>query len=228
MTRHSIAGALAAAILVLAASGAAGQEPVECPEANAAVAGATEKERALICAGVADASGFLAGCGIERTAPLVVTVHADMREVCDTPAHALYDVRRDRLEIAQLDTCRRATVPGDLFDRLEPDVAYRSLAVHEAAHAIAAAAGIAPKRLAAQEYVAAVVQMSTLPPEARVALTADVARRPIAIGELNATSYGLAPLRFAGKAATHFAQQPDGCAFLRDLVDGEIRLTVAN
>lgn len=217
---------LATILLLAAAPAAAGQTPVPCPAAEAAVAGATETERDLICAGIADAAGFLADCGIARTSPLVVTVHADMREVCATPAHALYDASRDAIEIARLDTCRSASIPGDLFDWLEAESAYRSLAAPETAHAIVTTRGVALDRIAAQEYIAAVVQFASLTPDERAILTESVAARPIELQELNVTIYALKPLRFAAKSAIHFVQLPDGCAFITDLVDGTVRLAI--
>ena len=228
MSLPALRSALAATLLaVLLAARAPAAAPLVCPDVEATVYGGSEQERSLICAGLADAAGFLAGCGITRGAGLEVTVHQDMREVCDTPAHALYDRNRDRLEIASLDTCLRTNTGHDLFARIEASAAYRSIAAHEAAHAIVSRAGVAPDRIAAQEYVAGAAQFASLPTDTREDLTTALVpprARPVELAALNRFIYAMAPLRFAAMASLHFEQQPDGCAFLQDLVAGDVRL----
>jgi hypothetical protein len=220
----------AVAVLMLAilpAAPVAAAEPFACPDVNATITAGTDRERALICAGTADAADFLAACGIARSAPLVVTVHQDMREVCDTPAHALYDRNRDSLEIAALDTCLRTNTGHDLFARIGASTAYRSIAAHEAAHAIFSQAGVPSDRIAAQEYVAGAVQFASLPPGTRDDLTTALVAprsRHVEIPALNVFVYAMAPLRYAAMASLHLGQQPDRCAFLQDLAAGRVIL----
>lgn len=216
-----VALAATACVSVFAGSAAA-QTTTRCAASAWSVTGGTADEHRLICEGVDQTSTLLESCGITRSEPMDMVVVPSLVDFCGSEAHAVFDSRDKTIRIAPLDVCASQKTDKDLFQFVSPDAAYRSVAAHEAAHAILDANGMRPEQWVANEYVAAVSQFSSIPPQERERLILSVARPgTVSDSRINAMYYALAPLRFAANSWLHYSELPDHCAFLNDLVSGE-------
>lgn len=101
---------------------------------------------------------------------------------------------------------------------------YRSLAAHEIAHALAwANASTRFLSISAQEYIAYVAMFATMDEQLRAsAMSSAPGRSPAGDSEMSDTYYLLAPFRFGVDAYRHYQKQPDGPAFLRAVLRGEV------
>jgi len=225
---RSPAIALALCLVASPPNAIAAEAVSACPGSGWTVAQAAERERALICDGVASTTAMLAACGLEATAA-EITVEATMPKVCDAPAHALYDSRTKGLRIASLSVCVSNAVENGLFDTVGPDAAYRSIAAHEAAHAILDANGLSSAQWIGNEYIAAAAQYSALSPEDRQALLdALETRGPVETGQITGVLYAMAPARFAARSWLHYADLEDPCGFIVDIISGRQRFVGAH
>lgn len=96
---------------------------------------------------------------------------------------------------------------------------YRSLLVHEFAHALVdqnAAIGRAD-----HEYIAYVTQFASMESGLRDRITAKYPHpAPIDDRELNTSYFYLSPPDFAVKAFSHFNMPDKGCEFMQELIQG--------
>ena len=220
LERLSLRVILAAALFHVPAS-AARPQSVSCSASDWTVTGGTADERRLICEGVAKTEALLGSCGITASEPVDLVVAQSLLDFCGSKAHALFDSRDKTIAIAPLDVCISEGIEKGYFDLLGPEIAYRSIAAHEAAHAILDANGIRPKQWVGNEYVAAVAQYAAIPHQDRDDLiVALMGPRPVAAAEISGVIYGFAPLVFGAKSWLHYSAVPDPCAFLNDLVSG--------
>ena len=220
LERLSLRIILAAALLHVPAS-AARPQTVSCSASDWTVTGGTADERRLICEGVAKTEALLGSCGITASEPVDLVVAQSLLDFCGSKAHALFDSRDKTIAIAPLDVCISEGIEKGYFDLLGPEIAYRSIAAHEAAHAILDANGIRPKQWVGNEYVAAVAQYAAIPHQDRDDLiVALMGPRPVAAAEISGVIYGFAPLVFGAKSWLHYSAVPDPRAFLNDVVSG--------
>ena len=221
LRRLSLQGLLTAALLPVLADAALPQTTEHCAANNWTVTGGTAAERRLICEGVEKAEALLGSCGIRSSEPVDLVVARSLLDFCGSKAHALFDSRDTTISIAPMDVCISEGVENGYFDLLSPELAYRSIAAHEATHAILHANGIRPKQWVGNEYVAAVIQFAAIPPEERYDLIeALMEPRPVSAQEINGVIYGVAPLIFGARSWLHYFALPDPCGFLNDVLSG--------
>ena len=214
-----LAGTAAAFLQSLAS--AAQPQTVSCSASDWIVTGGTADERRLICEGVAKAEALLGSCGIRTSEPVDLVVADSLLDFCGSKAHAVFDSRDKTISIAPMDVCVSERIENGYFDLLNPQVAYLSIAAHEATHAILDANGIRPKQWVGNEYMAAIVQYAAIPPEERDDLIEALMEPvPVSAEEINGVIYGFAPLIFAARSWLHYSALPQPCAFLNDVVSG--------
>ena len=214
-----LAGTTAAFLLILAS--AAQPQTVSCSASDWTITGGTADERRLICEGVAKTEALLGSCGIRALEPVDLVVADSLLDFCGAKAHAQFSTKDKTIFIAPLDVCISERIEKGLFELVGPETAYRSIAAHEAAHAILDANGMRPEQWVDNEYVAAVAQFAAIPPEERDNLIGALRRpAPVTAAEIDAVIYEIAPLLFAAKSWLYHSALPEPCAFLNDLVSG--------
>ena len=213
-------------VLATAATAAdAGEEWHPCSGNGWMVTGASTEEQMLICKSVEEASEVLASCGVRTGSVTRIRVVEEMPLSCGVKVYGLYDSARDEILLGNPAICLAHASEGSLFDRIAPPLAFVAIAAHEATHAILYAGGLGADRHLEHEYIAAVVQMSVLPTAEREAILEPLRiGETVGIWELNPLIQALQPDRFVGLAWRHFEGEPDGCAYLRAMAEGTLRL----
>lgn len=192
-----------------------------CPTGGARVVGAADQDFADICAGVADALKFLALHGVQPTEPVAFEVTTTLPEEAGPTAAGCYIEQKRRVFV----------VPYSLFTRNEDwfGVAisreiYRTLAAHEAAHAVAACNfRIANPTIQAKEYLAYVAMFSSMSPELRARALG--ATRTVGFDSLDRFTPLLVlfdPMRFGAEAYRHFSADADPTALIQGVLAGRL------
>lgn len=213
------------AAMLLALPGTASEIRTLCPGTGWEVTGGDADARAMVCEGVAGATAVLGACGMRTTTAPHIRVDEALPVHCGVKVWGLYDGALDAITMGSPAACAAEAPEGSLFHLVETRLAYVVTAAHEATHAILHAGGLGADRQMEHEYIAAVVQMQLLPETARAAVLA-----PLKLGAdvgpwgLNPLLQAMRPDLFIGIAWRHFEGLEDGCAFLRELAEGTLRL----
>lgn len=107
------------------------------------------------------------------------------------------------------------------MSRLPIEDFYRSLVVHEVAHAVAHQAFKVPPTRTAYEYISGVVQLDALPAASRASYVAAFKHVDFTTDMFNELTLAMAPAQYAVAAYRHFGRRGHGCAFLRSLLETE-------
>lgn len=199
-----------------------------CPGTSVIVQSAEPGEAAAICHAATMATSLLSRCGIARDLDLWVTLVEEVRHPCGAAVLGQYLTNEDRIELTTFSACIDALGPDNAYRQLPLPEAWRSLAVHEITHGIASCAA-RNKNLApmAQEYIAYTIQMLSLPVASRQKLLdAMPGKPPSGTGSFNELYHAIAPLRFGVDAYRHYSAMPDGCAFLNQVLRGEVEFPI--
>ncbi len=220
---RSLAAALALALIAWPAGAA--EDWHRCTGSGWEVTGAEAGDRDLVCEGVAAAEAILSTCGVRTAAATRIRVVDELPLSCGVKVWGLFDAGRDEILLGSPALCRAEAPEGSIFERLAPALAFTGIVAHEATHAMLFAGGLGEDRHLEHEYIAAVVQMSVLPEDARADMLAPLGLdKPVAIWEVNPLIHALHPELFAGLAWMHFSGEPDSCALLRAMAEGTLRL----
>jgi hypothetical protein len=217
--------AAASALVLFAWPGWAAEDWHRCAGSGWEVTGAEAGDRDLVCEGVAAAEAFLSACGVRTATATRIRMVNELPLSCGVSVWGLFDARRDEILLGSPALCRAEAPAGSLFERLAPSLAFTGIVAHEATHAMLFGGGLGEDKHLEHEYIAAVVQMSVLPENARAELMTSLGLdRPVAIWEVNPLIHALQPELFAGRAWMHFSGEPDNCALLRAMAEGTLRL----
>lgn len=225
----SLAAALAAALVAvpLAAAGAAASgEPAgrpghrPCPGEAAAVSGANDADLADICQGVADALTFLAKHGVRPTEPVSIEVTPAIPAEAGPTAAGCYIEQRRRVYLVPYGVFRQYK---DWFGVGIDRAVYRSLAAHEAAHAVTACNFRIPNpTIQAKEYLAYVTMFSAMPAALRQrALHATPTEGFDSLDRFKPMLYLFDPMRFGAEAYRHFSTAADPSALIQSILSGQ-------
>ena len=220
----AIAAAVLTVTIALLPTRAAADESWQCADPRVDVTTTSKTSAAIICDQAERARAFLATCGIEGSHPLSVRVTRDLVNDPGWRKGGDFDPATGRVRLlpsmSYLRVSKQKPVPTPAIAR----VMHASIVAHEIAH------GIFHERTAhldlpdtAHEYVAYVVQFSTLPVELQKSLIEQAALPPVT--NLFTFSYFLLiadPERFALNAYRHFHQTENGCGFLRRVLEGKV------
>lgn len=223
-TRAWSAARRAGVLLAVAALGAApGARAIEyrCAGADVVVHAPLRADARAACEGARAALDFLAGQGLRAPGTIRVDVVAELPDAANSEAIGAYLHEERRAYIltyeAFLAQTRMFELPGDR------DL-YRSLAAHEVAHVVAAANfAVAKPLIEAQEYVAYVAQIASMPPKVRERVLAQYPGPGFGSDlEINAFTYLVDPDRFGVGVYRHFMRPGNGTAFLARVLAGRI------
>lgn len=119
----------------------------------------------------------------------------------------------------------REIVPRDAYALLPRAVLCESIIVHEVAHAIFwQNLGGRKVPRSAHEYVSYVVQIQTLPSDARTEFLRPFARTPRPdLSLFSDVLLAFAPHYFAALAYDHFSDPGNGCRIINGILSGETR-----
>jgi hypothetical protein len=181
------------------------------------------KERQLIRDGATVARAFFRSHGVD----VQETIRVDARKPDDSdrlPHIGAYSLQNKTIAILTLEQALRQNRDHTLFGLPLDEGLYRSVVVHEMAHAIAEQNfAIADPSLVAQEYLAYVAQLATLESGLREKILRGFELSPYeGIDEMSSVYYQMAPACFGVKAYLHFATLQDPGVFIRGLLSGSI------
>ena len=191
-----------------------------CPEGFAVISGAGAQDFADICQGVASALSFFATHGVPAPEPLAIEVTQQLPETAGATAAGCYLESTRTIYVVPFSTFQtNKTWFGVKIDR----AMYRSLASHEAAHAVAACRFMIPNpTIQAKEYLAYVAMFSTMP---RALRDKALARMPAetfdSFDRFTPMLYLFDPMRFGAGAYRHFSSLPDPSSVVRAVLSGK-------
>ena len=213
---------LLALLALIASASALAQAPVAvtaCPGLPVAVQGADADEFEIACDGARAAFAFFAPLDLSAAPALTLELSAALPTGAPDDAVACYVIPSRRIIVLRYEpfSWHRSWFGLPADRRL-----YRAVVAHEVAHAIAGChAGEARLSFAAQEYIAYVAMIATMPDAHRREL---LALHPGTgfddLLQINEFVYAFNPMHFAVESYRHWMRQPDPHAFLRRVLDG--------
>jgi len=179
-----------------------------CRDTTVVVSGWTAVEAAHICASVSTAFDWLHTMGISVSDALVIHPLLDRAGVEQGRALGRYDAQTRSIHLLPFETALQASNEGSPACGVPMTLRlWHGYVAHEAAHAAIEPhfAFGRPKRTAS-EYIAAVTQLTTLPPATRGHILAAYADLPAwgSRTEITSVYYFLDPCAFAVKSYRHF------------------------
>ena len=212
-----------ASLVLLPVAAVAADDPVRCPGTDIRVPEWSTEERELVCSASAAAIAFLRAAGLDYHADdLTIAPLQPGGDQGSEPVIGRCDVRRNEILVLPYDAAvvaSRRYPPA--FDMPMSPALWQSVISHETAHAVAEQNfSIGVYRRTASEYIAAVVQLETLPPDLRKAILDRYAAEGFSdASEISMMSYEFDPAVFAVMAYRHYAALGDrGPAFIARLV----------
>jgi hypothetical protein len=212
--------ALAASQVLAAPAPIQPAAPYPCPGDMAHISGGTPKDRADICAGASAAVGFFALHGVRPTEPIRIEVTPSIPVEAGPTAAGCFIEEKRRIYVVPYERFRKnATWFNVKIDRQM----YRALAVHEAAHAIAACNFHVPNpTIQAKEYLAYAAMFSSMPETLR----RNALRGTETVGfndieRFTPMLYMFDPMRFGAEAYLHFSKLVDPAKTVRAILAGK-------
>jgi len=190
-----------------------------CPVSDLQILAANATEFREVCQGAQDALTFFAAQGLQPIDPLQLEIVPRIPEEAGPNAVGCYLEQRKLIlmlpyaEFRKHKTWFKLPIGRDL---------YRSLAAHEAAHAVAAGHFTIPDpTIQAKEYVAFVAMFATMSPALRAhALRATPGKGFDRDDQITATFYMFDPIRFGAESYRHYLRAENGAAFLQSVLAG--------
>lgn len=178
------------------------------------------------CTAVIDALFFLETNGFRLPGLIHVDPMGRITEGVLGDAFGYFDSQTGRIHVQNFSTSQEVVQGLGIFGLPMNRDLYRSIVAHEAAHLIAdhnfTMESPSP---AAQEYIAYVTQLATMPPGLRDRILTNFPGEGFRTStQINSLVYMFSPEKFAVGAYRHFVRAENGAVFFRRLVTGEIRL----
>lgn len=197
-----------------------------CAEADATVVARRAADAAVACVAAEQAVRFMSAHGFTTDFHIEICVVEDSSELDDgPPAFGCFDARSARVKVLSLTGCQALLGGKPMFRLPLNDELYRSVIVHEVAHAIAARNfPIRHPSHVAHEYIAYTVQLATMSEALRRRILERIDNEAFgADGEISELFLALGPEIFAVKAYRHFLRPGHGAAFYRRVLSGDFR-----
>ena len=166
----------------------------------------------------------MAACGVSPRKRYRVSVDPTLCNSLGRPIFGRFDPGWSVAAVQPMHGCTRLveSIPPDdsmnALRRLRPGDLYRSLVVHEIAHAITHQAFEVEPTRPAYEYISAVAQIESLPDSARTAYLDAFAGIEFTTGMFNDLTLAMDPALFGAAAYRHFHRSDHGCGFMRSLL----------
>lgn len=174
------------------------------------------------CEGALAAVAFMATLSLELTHDITIKIADELPLPKSTLAAGCYEVAKEKISLLNYSTLKKTF---DDWHGLPIDRhLYSSLAAHEVAHAVASCHfTIQQPTLIAEEYIAYIVMISSMPPDLRQrVLQAFPGQGFVDDWEMTPTMYLMAPMFFAVQAYRHYLMPGNGRDFLFRVLAGEV------
>lgn len=192
---------------------------LECPGTPVSVRAPDRAVAQSACEAASAATAFLSQMGLDVATTVVLAIVPKLPEGAGAGALGCYHRGERTAWVLVESACRN---PGATFGLAMSPAVYRSVIVHELAHAIAGA-NFADRQasIIGQEYIAYVTQLATMPATLRDRI---LARYPRGSDEtflrLNIYIYMMDPAQFAAIAWRHHVGPGGGPDFIRAVIEG--------
>jgi hypothetical protein len=222
MKRHIMLCLFLALCLPYRLSFAAGALP--CPGTPAVIAASHQVDRDIICEAVQRTIRLIQRYDLETPPRLDIKVVDRFQDPHATERFGEFDPFAGKVQVMSSASCQRAAQQWQPFGQPMSRMLYRSLIIHELAHAVAEwNFRIAEPGILAHEYFAYVFQIDSMPPNLQQAILKQIdVPAFLYTHEINETYYGLNPDYFGVKSYRHFLQAQDKKALFRRLLAGEL------
>ncbi|MCG6876172.1 MAG: hypothetical protein LJE97_13890 [Betaproteobacteria bacterium] len=209
-------------LLGCAASAVSHSAELACHRAGIVVTGDATQDLPPACAGVRDALAFLEPSGLTLERGPAIRLVDQLPAASDKHALGRYDPRSGVVELLDYRAAVSASECGPRAFKIPMSrTLWQSYVAHEVAHATVRAHDVSHTlRIAQYEYVAAVVQLGTLPDAIRSEILRNYDEFP-AFGDASEISdlyYFMAPCAFAVKSYRHYLKPGNGPAFISGLI----------
>ena len=197
-----------------------------CPNSKVVVALSQPEDCETACTGAIDAISFLEANGFRLAGPIHIHPMGRITEGVLADAFGYFDIQTERIHVQSFSASHGEVQGVGMFGLPMDRDLYRSIVVHEVAHLIASHNFTmeSPPGMA-QEYIAYVTQLTTMPPSLRSRILANFPGEGFRTSmEINSINYMLSPEKFAVGVYRHFVRTENGAAYFRRLLTGEIRL----
>ncbi len=197
-----------------------------CTNPKVVVALSQSEDCETACTGAIDAISFLETNGFRLAGPIHIHPIGRITEGVLADAFGYFDSRTERIHVQSFSASQGAVQGLGMFGLPMGRDLYRSIVIHEVAHLIASHnfTTESPPGMA-QEYIAYVTQLATMPPGLRGLILANFPEEGIRTSmEISSLIYMFSPENFAVRAYRHFVRTENGAAYFRRLLTGEIRL----
>ncbi|PUB11258.1 DUF6639 family protein [Yoonia sediminilitoris] len=197
-------------------------EGLQCPDLAVTVTSGDPGLSARVCEMVATSSAALAACNMPVPLPLSVTIKDRLAPAC----LGLYHCGEARIDLLKPAALPDALAADSVFRNIAPSVLFSSIIMHELTHASYEDAICPfPDCPTTAEYLAYAMQIRSLPPSDRATVLAmSESWGRISRDEINLVYMSLAPDRFALKSYLHLSQRDDPCAYVGQIMRGDIVL----
>ncbi len=197
-----------------------------CHNSKAVVDSSHPEDWETACAGAIDAISFLEANGFRLGGPINIHMMGRIAEKKLAHAFGYFDSQDERVHVLNFSASHGAVQGVGIFGLPMDRDLYRSIVTHEVAHLIASHNFTmeSPPRVA-QEYIAYVTQLATMPPGLRDRILANFPGEGFRTSmQINSVIHMLSPEIFAVRAYRHFVRTENGAAFFRRLLTEEIPL----
>jgi len=198
-----------------------------CPGLTPDVVVATGRKHdaVLVCSGAGRAMRFFDHLDLPHVRNILFRLHPALARH-DTAHIGYYDAHSQRIDFLTYAACAEQCATQPPFKLPMNEELYIGFAAHETSHAVIdeVTAG-RPLSRVAHEYLAYVVQISTMAPAERDAMLQGYGLQAFENPQqISLTYYALNPCAFGVKAYRHYTTLPDPTGFIHDLLDGKVRL----
>lgn len=196
---------------------------MDCQDTGVSVTGPDNEVIAHTCQAVTRAQDRLAQCGIALTRPIEIHVLDRVRGTIGD-CLALYHCGEDRIDILHPSAMRIARETSSAFAPVSDGAYWDSVIVHEVTHAAFESVRCPFSSCVATSEYASYAMQVWLMPEAEQTLfgsNIDLQTKPTR-DAISAMMYYMSPNRFALMAWLHFQAQPDPCAYMQAIMNGEV------
>lgn len=201
----------------------------KCDGIDVAVTAPDQGISDLVCGVAIDQADRLAHCGIRQSRPLSIAIVPGIEGLPGNCVGAFH-CATDEVEVVLPETFAEWDAPDFIYRGLSPEAAFASVLRHELTHALLEhTTEEAPINRAAHEYIASAFQIDAMTEEERATFLAVNGQRPVkSLETLNMFIYGFLPGRFATAAWLHFSAPGNGCAFVEEVISGQVIIGAPN
>jgi len=223
LMQHYLFRALSIFWLATPVSTEAKPETKLCDTTNISVSGARPGDLELACDAVRAARAVFEKCAIPLPeGVLKIEIVDDMEPGCV----GLFHCGEGRIEVLSPGGMAQRRAATDAFGHLTIESYFRSIIVHEVAHALF---DVVPCPFdachTANEYIAYAIQIKSLTARERAGFEASYDfKRRVSRDELSTMILFMAPGLFAQKTWAHLSQRDDTCGYLGRILDGTVLL----